>query len=110
MQNLGILYDAGRGVEKNHARANALYREAIEADSTDDIALWNLGLSHFEGTAVTPSLPAALSLWRRAADLGNAQAQRNIATAYLQGDGGYEQTGADKSYTVQLNRKLFWGE
>ena len=102
MQNLGSLYDAGHGVERDHAHANALYRAAIEADhGTNETALWNLGLSHFEGTGVLEaSLPAALSLWQRAADLGHAQAQRNIATAYLHGDGGYEQ---DQGGAVQVD-------
>jgi len=31
MANLGGLYSAGHGVEQDHARANALYGEAVEA-------------------------------------------------------------------------------
>jgi len=89
MVNLGMLYDDGNGVVQDNARANTLYREAIEVD-TNTTALFNLGSSYLNGTGVEMSLATALSFWQRAADLGHAAAQRCIGWAYRHGDGGYE--------------------
>ena len=49
---------------------------------------------HCHTDSFDKGLAAALSLWQRAANQGHAQAQRNIARAYLQGYGGYEQDQA----------------
>ena len=89
MVYLVVLYAVGHGVGQDHARANTLYREAIEVDN-NTIALFNLGNSYFNGTGVEISLATALSFWQRAADRGHAAAQRCIGMAYRQGEGGYE--------------------
>ena len=88
--NLGTLYDYGKGVEQDHARANTLYRAAIEVDEDHVTALFNLGLSYFKGTAEEQSVPMALSFFQRAADLGHAAAQRRIGVAYRHGEGDFE--------------------
>jgi len=108
MVNLGNLYGAGDGVEQDIARANTLFREAIEAgnDDTDDhddqtallSALCNLGVSYCDGDGVEASLVTALSFWQRAADLGHAESQHRVGLAYKDGDGGYAKN-------IQLARK-----
>jgi len=89
MVNLGTLYDSGHGVELDHEHANKLYREAVEEDN-NTIALFNLGLSYLEGRGVEISIPTALSLWQRGADMGHAGCQYRIGVAYRHGHGGYE--------------------
>ena len=98
--NLGTLYDDGNGVEQDHARANKLYREAIEVDDHAPAALFNLGLSYFKGTAGEISVATALSFWQRAAVQGHAGAQYRVGWAFDTGTEGVEQNYelAAKSY------------
>jgi TPR repeat protein len=99
MVNLGSLYHCqdGIGVEQDYARANTLYREAIEVDNNTN-ALLNLGLSYSKGRGVEKCEATALSFWQKAADLGVALAQRRIGNAYMRGNDGY-------SKNIQLARK-----
>ncbi|MFN0114280.1 MAG: caspase family protein [Paracoccaceae bacterium] len=76
---LAKLYEKGIGVPENPARALELYRQAAEADFPD--ALNDLGFFHYTGSlGVQIDQPAALTLFRRAADLGQTEAMVNVAS------------------------------
>jgi hypothetical protein len=81
---LGVLYDDGDGVKQDHARANTLYREAVEVDNNTS-ALYNLGNSYLNGRAVEQNVTTALSFWQRAADLGFAVAQYGVGGPTYEG-------------------------
>jgi hypothetical protein len=82
---LARLYDSGRGVPGDPARAERLYRVAADAGEVD--ALYNLGVFHEKARNGTRDLAAAVGWFRRAADQRDAQAQVNLGLLYYKGDG-----------------------
>ena len=48
---------------------------------------FNLALSYDKGEGVPKDLPEAAKWWRKAADQGFAEAQRNFGICFLRGDG-----------------------
>jgi TPR repeat protein len=71
MNNLGIMYTNGRGVERNDAEALRLFRKAVDRGSAD--AITNLGFMHHYGRGVAPDPKEAVRLFRKAADTGSAE-------------------------------------
>lgn len=57
-------------------------------------ALSNLGACYVDGLGVERDLVRAASLFRRAAEAGDAIAQRNLATLHFKGEGGVPQDDA----------------
>jgi hypothetical protein len=82
---LARLYDSGRGVAPDPARAERLYRIAADAGEPD--ALYNLGVFHEKARNGTRDASAAVRWFRRAADQRDAQAQLNLGLLYFKGDG-----------------------
>jgi hypothetical protein len=82
---LARLYDSGRGVDPDPARAERLYRVAAEAGEPD--ALYNLGVFHEKARNGTRDATEAVRWFRRAADQRDAQAQLNLGLLYFKGDG-----------------------
>jgi TPR repeat protein len=81
LNNLGVLYQWGRGVEKNPTKAVELYRKAVEVDNQLD-AIFNLGHCYFIGEGVQKDEAKGLALWGEAADAGSASARRQLRDGY----------------------------
>lgn len=79
---LALLYETGRAVPWDEARAAELY-----AASGLPEALTNLGLMHAEGRGVPFDPAKAAELWQQAADRGHSFAMFNLGLAYYGGDG-----------------------
>ena len=79
---LALLYETGRAVPWDEARAAELY-----AASGLPEALTNLGLMHAEGRGVPFDPAKAAELWQQASDQGHSFASFNLGLAYYGGDG-----------------------
>ncbi len=83
--SLGVLYQAGRGVAQDHARAFALYTEAAEQGSAR--AQNNLGLLYVRGQGTAQDYERAAALFAAAAEQGLKQAMTNLGVMYANGFG-----------------------
>ncbi len=68
--NLGIMYENGRGVRQDYAEAMAWYRRA--ADRGDAAAQFNVGTMYHNGRGVAQNHAEAAKWYRWSADQGNA--------------------------------------
>jgi TPR repeat protein len=85
MYNIGVMYDSGNGVSRNHAVAAEWYRQAIDGNFAP--AMYNLGLLYEYGMSLKQDYAMAMQLYRRAAELGEPLAQFAIALLYDKGLG-----------------------
>lgn len=83
--NLGVMYESGRGVTQNHREAVRWYRLAAEQGNAD--AQNNLGGMYAEGQGVPQNHREAVHWYRLAAEQGNAFAQFNLGLMYGTGKG-----------------------
>ncbi len=83
--NLGLIYDYGKGVAQDYAEAAKWYRKA--ADQGYVRAQSNLGVMYDKGWGVAQDYGEALRWYRKAADQGYALAQDNLGTMYHFGTG-----------------------
>ena len=70
--NLGVMYDNGRGVTQDYARAIAWYKKAAEQGNAS--AQFNLGLMYAKGRGVPQDYVRAHMWWNLAAALGDEDA------------------------------------
>ncbi len=82
---LGIMYDCGRGMERNPERAAAWYRRAAKQDHAR--AQTNLGAMYARGEGVRKDYGTAFDLMQRAASQGVTRAQHNLGMMYAGGNG-----------------------
>jgi len=82
--NLGWLYQAGLGVEKDIQKAYQWYTKA--ADQGQAVAQNNLGVLYEYGNGVEKDLARAKSLYEKSADQGYRFAQYNLAQLILNKD------------------------
>jgi len=88
--NLGMLYEQGKGVKKDHKRAADWHLLAAEAGLAD--AQFALGYLLEKGTANgtvldTPDFVGAVHWYSRAANQGFGPAQQNLAQLHMRGQG-----------------------
>ena len=83
--NLGFMYNQGRGVRQNFTEAVKWYRKA--ADQGDARAQTNLGYMYGSGQGVAKSDTEAVKWYRKAAAGGDAYGQCNFALVTAQGKG-----------------------
>ncbi len=83
--NLGLMYEFGRGVPKNIKRAMALYRESAEGGNT--VAEENLGRSYEFGSGVKRNYAEALKWNRLAEKSDDDEAEYDLAMMYEHGWG-----------------------
>jgi len=81
--NLAVELYRGECVERDLAKAAALWRLAAEAGNVS--AHNNLGFLLFRGEGVAQDEAEGLRLWRHAAERGHAESQAHLAWAYLEG-------------------------
>ena len=95
---LGRIYYYGQGVPKNCKVAKQYLKEAVDQGSV--LALVYLGwMCYNNDYGWLSGRGKAFDFWQKAAKLGNAESQRNIAYSYLT-----EEWGAEKSY----KKAAFW--
>src|ERR1035437_5616552 len=83
--NLGSMYQNGKGVPQDYAQALAWYRKAV--DQNLSTGQYNLGFMYEDGEGVTKDYAQALLLYRKAADQGDANAEFRISSFYESGLG-----------------------
>ncbi|WP_082633334.1 SEL1-like repeat protein [Lacimicrobium alkaliphilum] len=82
--NLGLMYESGRGVSKDVEKAISLYLEAIkQGDSSGHV---NLGRLYESGIDVEQDFSKAFSHYSKGVELKNDQAMHNLASMYLAGN------------------------
>lgn len=95
---IGMAYDAGKGVEKNEAKAVALYRQA--ADGGFARAQVSLGRAYFDGRGgLTKDETQALYLYDKAAGQNDPSALRSLAHDFLF---GFASKNVKKSYELMV--------
>jgi uncharacterized protein len=82
---LGVMYQNGQGVSKDHKEAVVWYRKAAEQGYAN--AQRNLGLMYRHGTGVVKDEKEAVAWYRKAAEQGQATAQVNLGIMYHLGKG-----------------------
>ena len=82
---LGFIYDSGRGLPRDPARAHFWYMKAAEQGHTDAQAV--VGYQFQNGHGTTRSYSEARRWYEQAAAKGQPLAQTNLGFMYEQGDG-----------------------
>ncbi len=83
--NLGWMYDVGKGVAQDYQEAVKWYRLAAEQGYA--AAQNNLGFFYHVGKGVTQDYQEAVKWYRLAAEQGYAAAQNNLGVMYVKGKG-----------------------
>ena len=97
--NLGFMYEEGRGVVRDDAEAVRWYRKA--ADQGHTAAQYNLGSMYAEGRGVVRDDAEAVRWFRKAADQGDARAQLALGRLLKAGRG----VAADPKEAAEWFRK-----
>jgi TPR repeat protein len=82
---MGVMYEWGRGVPKDHKTAVKYYTLAAEQGFAD--AQFNLGVMYRLGQGVPQDYTTAAKWYKLAAEQGGADAQLNLGVMYLKGNG-----------------------
>ncbi|MGA9450137.1 MAG: tetratricopeptide repeat protein, partial [Verrucomicrobiia bacterium] len=87
--NLGVCYDRGRGVARDHAEAVKWYQEAANQGYAEAQNALGLCYGHppFEGLFPPRAFVKAVEWYREAANQGYAEAQYNLGRCYFLGQG-----------------------
>lgn len=97
--SLGLLYENGKGVNQDSAKAAAWYRKA--ADQGNASAQNKLGLMLYNGEGVERDLNAAFKWIRKAAEQNHMDAQFGLGMMYSNGKG----VAPDKAMAVKWYQK-----
>jgi TPR repeat protein len=91
--NLGLIFLSGKMVPRNLPRAFELFSQAAQQE--DHWGLNNLAGMHEMGWGTQADRRRALELYRRAADLGNPHARKNIARLEAAAEQASNEQGGD---------------
>ena len=83
--NLGVCYENGEGVEKNHSEAIKWCKRAAEQGHASAQSV--LGGYYYNGKGVEKDIVEAIKWFRKGAEHGNAEAQYNLGVCYEKGEG-----------------------
>jgi TPR repeat protein len=83
--NLGVMYEQGRGVERDEAQAAQWYTKAAQEGLI--VAQANLALLYDDGRGVSADAKRAAQLYRQAGDAGHVTSQYRLARLYEAGRG-----------------------
>jgi hypothetical protein len=98
--NLGQMFENGKGVAEDDARAARFYQEGCEGGSPD--GCYKLGSMYENGRGVTENLFKAVSFYRKGCDGGSAPGCTGLAFMYENGNG----VGEDDAKAVSLYRTV----
>ena len=82
---LGVMFDQGKGVSKNHVVAAQWYQKAAEGGLA--LAQYNIASMYELGEGVTQDYVKAAEWYQKAAEQGYGLAQVSLGTLYHQGKG-----------------------
>jgi TPR repeat protein len=101
--NLAVMYDSGKGIRQDYAKAVKWYRKAAEQGNAK--AQFNLAVMYQNGKGVWQDYAKAVKWYRKAAEQGNAKAQFNLAVMYDSGHGVLQSSAvaADWYYKAGLS-------
>ncbi len=85
MNNLGMLYDTGKGVPLDSKEALMWFRKSAEVGHAGGMS--NLGRMLEQGRGTSRHVDTAAAWFRKAADLGQVDAQYNLGVLYERGEG-----------------------
>jgi len=109
MDELGISYENGWGVNKDYKQAVRWYRQAAQAGNARGMG--HLGAMFLKGYGVEKDYQQALNWSRKAADAGDSTGLCSLSTMYLDGYGvekdyqqGFQLAGKCKEALVQQMR------
>ncbi|TQF67552.1 tetratricopeptide repeat protein [Pseudoalteromonas luteoviolacea] len=85
LNNLGLMYNQGEGVEVNLKKARAYFEQATELGS--HLSFGNLGRLYEFGEGVVQSFEQAAKYYERGIELGDAQSMHNMGSLYNKGSG-----------------------
>ena len=108
-QFLGRLYQIGSGVERDPAKAPALFETA--ADRGDPYGQYSLGKALVEGNGVKQDLKRGMDLLARAAESGHTYALNQLGSEYLYGT--RVKKDVERAYVMfekSAGRGDVWGE
>lgn len=80
---MATLYYLGLGVPADYMKAASLFRESL---SVPEAVRW-LGTAFYDGNGVQENLDEAIRLYRQAIEIGNVEANLNLAICYYFGRG-----------------------
>ena len=78
---LGKMYENGRGVSQDYAKAVEWYRKSAEQGNAD--AQCNLGYMYRKGRGISQDYAKAVEWYQKSAEQGDADAQYNMGTKYV---------------------------
>ena len=101
---LGLRYDKGEGVAKDHAEAAKWYRKAAEQNYAEGNTIW---ASATQGRRCGEGPGEAVKWYRKAAEQNLAKAQYNLGVCYAHGEGVVkDQVEAVKWYRKAAEQNL----
>ena len=86
LNNLGLMYAQGLGVEQDYAQALQCYQQAADQGAAQ--AQSNLAVMYSHAQGVAQDFQAARKWYQAAAEQGLPSAQSSLATLYANGQGG----------------------
>jgi len=99
---LGEMYEFGKGVSQNDAKAVTWFRKAAYSDQDLSPAQYNLGVAYHEGKGVLQDYAKAVAWFRFAAEKDYVPAQYSLGLMYARGEG----VPQDFVMAVELYRKV----
>lgn len=85
LNELGLLYNDGKGVEQDYEKARTYYEQAAELGNM--YALFNLAWMYENGQGVAVDMTKAVDYYEQAGELGNTDALFNLGWMYENGQG-----------------------
>lgn len=85
MNNLGLMYEKGEGVEKSYDKAFSLFEKACKADNGNACA--NIGLLFLDGEGVDTDYARAFEFFQKGVSLGNPESMAALGAIYQNGFG-----------------------
>lgn len=82
--NLGMMY-YNKGIKQSYVRSNKFFHDA--ADKKHPIAMYNIGVIHYNGSSVERNYEKAMTWFKKSAYRNYAQAQVNVGIMYYHGIG-----------------------
>lgn len=87
MNNMGIMYKNGLGVEQDYAKAMEWFEKSVELNNNNSIAMCWIGYMYEYGDGVEPDYEKAMEWYMKSAELNNYEAMTYIAELYENGLG-----------------------
>lgn len=84
MNNLGVMYEKGNGIEQNWQKAAEIYKMA--AEKGDGKAQYNIGWCYYHGKGVNKNKVEAKKWLHKASDQGHEGAKEWIDAMIAEGD------------------------